>query len=107
MSTARHAITAVALSLAIGGVAGCASTATRESPGEYAGDAALTAKVKTALVKEPGVKSTAINVESFRGVVQLSGFVDTQDMADRAVAAASRVGGVKSVKNDMRLKVAQ
>ncbi len=95
------------MAVALFGAAGCAPTATRESPGEYAGDAAITAKVKTALIREPGVKAAAINVETFRGVVQLSGFVDTQDMADRAVAAASRVGGVKSVKNDMRLKVAR
>jgi osmotically-inducible protein OsmY len=107
MSTAKQTIVAAALGLAVLGLGACAATATRESPGEYAGDAAVTAKVKTALLKEPGVKATAINVETFRGVVQLSGFVDTQDMANRAVAAASRVGGVKSVKNDMRLKLAQ
>lgn len=105
--TAKRMLAAAALGAALLGLTACAPTATRESPGEYAGDAAVTAKVKTALVKEPGVKATAINVETFRGVVQLSGFVDTQDMADRAVAAASRVSGVKSVKNDMRLKVAQ
>lgn len=85
----------------------CAPTATRESAGEYVDDAAITTKVKTALLKEPGVKATAINVETFRGIVQLSGFVDSQDMANRAVAAASRVSGVRSVKNDMRLKTAR
>ena len=107
MSSAKRMITAAALGLAVLGLGACAPTATRESPGEYAGDAAVTAKVKTALIKEPGVKANEINVETFRGVVQLSGFVDTQDVADRAVAAASRVGGVKSVKNDMRLKLAR
>ncbi|MGE5526151.1 MAG: BON domain-containing protein [Rhodospirillaceae bacterium] len=107
MNTAKQTILAAAFSAVALSVVACAPTATRESPGEYAGDAAVTAKVKTALIKEPGVKANAINVETFRGVVQLSGFVDTQDMADRAVAAASRVGGVKSVKNDMRLKLAQ
>jgi osmotically-inducible protein OsmY len=100
----RQPITRAALVCALLGVAACASTPTHESAGEYASDAALTAKVKTALIKEAGVKASEINVESFRGVVQLSGFVDSQDMADRAVAAASRVSGVKSVKNDMRLK---
>lgn len=107
MSTLKRTLAAAAVGVAVLGAAACAPTATRESPGEYAGDAATTAKVKTALIREPGVKATAINVETFRGVVQLSGFVDTQDMADRAVAAASRVGGVKSVKNDMRLKLAR
>lgn len=107
MSTVRNGLAAAVLGIAALGMTACAPTATRESPGEYAGDAATTAKVKTALIRESGVKANAINVETFRGVVQLSGFVDTQDMADRAVAAASRVGGVKSVKNDMRLKLAQ
>jgi osmotically-inducible protein OsmY len=107
MSTVKRMATAAALSLAVMNMTACAPTATRESPGEYAGDAAQTAKVKTALIKEFGVKAGEINVETFRGVVQLSGFVDTQDMADRATAAASRVSGVKSVKNDMRLKVAR
>ncbi len=107
MNRARAMVAAAVLSVSVLGVTACAPTATRESPGEYTSDAALTAKVKTALVREPGVKATAINVETFRGVVQLSGFVDTQDMADRAVAAATRVSGVHSVKNDMRLKVAR
>jgi len=84
--------------------AACAPTATRESAGEYVDDAAITTKVKTALLKDEGLKGTEIKVETFRGVVQLSGFVDSQNMATRAVADASRVSGVRSVKNDMRLK---
>ncbi len=84
--------------------AACAPTATRESAGEYVDDAAITTKVKTALLKDEGLKGTQIRVETFRGVVQLSGFVDSQDMASRAVADASRISGVRSVKNDMRLK---
>ncbi len=84
--------------------AACAPTATRESAGEYVDDAAITTKVKTALLKDEGLKGTEIRVETFRGVVQLSGFVDSQDMASRAVADASRVSGVRSVRNDMRLR---
>ena len=84
--------------------AACAPTATRESAGEYVDDAAITTKVKTVLLKDEGLKGTEIKVETFRGVVQLSGFVDSQNMATRAVADASRVSGVRSVKNDMRLK---
>jgi len=107
MSKTMQFAGSVFLASALLAAAACAPTATRESAGEYVDDAALTTKVKTALLKEPGVKATAINVETFRGVVQLSGFVDSQDMAHRAVAAATRVAGVKSVKNDMRLKTAQ
>src|SRR5262249_61624621 len=82
------------------------ATSTRESPAEYTSDAALTARVKTALISEPGVKSTQINVESARGVVSLSGFVDNDAMASKAVAVAQRVSGVREVKNDMRIKPA-
>jgi hyperosmotically inducible periplasmic protein len=83
---------------------GCAQNPNRETPREYIGDSALTARVKTALVKEPGVKSLEINVETFRGEVQLSGFVDSAEMAEKAVAAARRVEGVTAVRNDMRIK---
>jgi hyperosmotically inducible protein len=86
--------------------AGCAPTQTRQSTGEVIDDAAVTARVKSALINEPGVKSTAINVETFRGTVSLSGFVDSQEMALKAVSAAEKVGGVRSVKNDMRVKPA-
>jgi hyperosmotically inducible protein len=86
--------------------AGCAPTQTRQSTGEVIDDAAVTARVKSALINEPGVKSTAINVETFRGTVSLSGFVDSPEMADKAVSAAQKVGGVRSVKNDMRVKPA-
>jgi osmotically-inducible protein OsmY len=60
--------------------------------------------VKAAIFNEPGLSSAEINVETFKGVVQLSGFVDSRADIDKAVQIASEVGGVKSVKNDMRLK---
>jgi osmotically-inducible protein OsmY len=85
---------------------GCAPTPTRQSTGEVIDDAALTARVKSALINEPGVKSTAINVETFRGTVSLSGFVDSPEMARKAVSATQKVGGVRSVKNDMQVKSA-
>jgi hyperosmotically inducible periplasmic protein len=88
------------------GIAACESTRTKQSAGEYADDAQITARVKTALLQAPGVKSTAVNVETFRGVVQLSGFVDSREMASNAIAAAQKVPGVKSVKDDMRIKQA-
>jgi osmotically-inducible protein OsmY len=67
-------------------------------------DSVITTKVKAAILNEPSLKSTEINVETFKGVVQLSGFVRSQADITRAVDVARDVNGVKSVKNDMRLK---
>ncbi len=83
---------------------GCASTAKQEGTGEYVDDTVITTKVKTAIFNEPTLKSAEINVETFKGVVQLSGFVTSQAAENKAVEVARTVGGVKSVKNDMRLK---
>jgi len=83
---------------------GCASTAKQEGTGEYVDDTVITTKVKAAIFNEPTLKSAEINVETFKGVVQLSGFVSSMDAERTAVSVASKVGGVKSVKNDMRLK---
>jgi len=75
-----------------------------ERAGEYLDDSVLTTKVKAAIFNEHNLKSAEINVETFKGVVQLSGFVSSAEAQHRAVEVASRVEGVKSVKNDMRLK---
>ncbi len=83
---------------------GCASTRTQEGSGEYVDDTVITTKVKAAILDEPTLKSAEINVETFKGVVQLSGFVSSQAAENKAVEVARTVGGVKSVKNDMRLK---
>ena len=83
---------------------GCASTAKKEGTGEYIDDTVITTKVKAAILDEPTLKSAEINVETFKGVVQLSGFVSSQAAENTAVAVARKVPGVKSVKNDMRLK---
>lgn len=83
---------------------GCASTAKHEGTGEYVDDTVITGKVKTAILAEPTLKSAEINVETFKGVVQLSGFVSSRAAEEKAVMVAKGVGGVKSVKNDMRLK---
>ncbi|MBC7499864.1 MAG: BON domain-containing protein [Herminiimonas sp.] len=83
---------------------GCASTAKTEGTAEYIDDSAITAKVKAALVNEPMTKATEINVETFKGSVQLSGFVSSQAGINKATEVARGVSGVKSVKNDMRLK---
>ncbi len=106
MTRFRSALGAALAAVALIGAAGCAPTQTRESTGEIIDDAAVTARVKTALINEPGVKSTAINVETFRGTVSLSGFVDSEVMARKAVLAAEKVSGVRSVKSDMRVKPA-
>lgn len=90
--------------LAMATILGCAATSKSESTGEYVDDTAITAKVKTAILKEPGLKSAEINVETFKGVVQLSGFVSSQANANDAVVVARSVKGVVSVKNDMRVK---
>ncbi len=83
---------------------GCASTATKEGTGEYLDDSVITTKVKAAVLDEPSLKSAEINVETFKGVVQLTGFVSSQANINKAVEVARGVPGVKSVKNDMRLK---
>ena len=83
---------------------GCASTAKHEGTGEFIDDTAITTKVKAAIFAEPGLKSAEINVETFKGIVQLSGCVHSQADINKAVDVARGVNGVKSVKNDMRLK---
>ena len=83
---------------------GCAPTPTREGTGEYVDDSVITTKVKAAIFNEPTLKVAEINVETFKGTVQLSGFVRSQADMNKAVEVARRVGGVTSVKNDMRLK---
>jgi osmotically-inducible protein OsmY len=83
---------------------GCASTAKQEGTGEYVDDTVITSKVKAAIFNEPTLKSAEINVETFKGVVQLSGFVSSAAAENTAVVVARKVEGVKSVKNDMRLK---
>ena len=83
---------------------GCASTAKHEGTGEYVDDTVITGKVKTAIFNEPTLKSADMNVETFKGVVQLSGFASSAAAENTAVAVARKVEGVKSVKNDMRLK---
>jgi osmotically-inducible protein OsmY len=83
---------------------GCGSTATKEGTGEYVDDSVITTKVKTAIFNDSSLKVNEIKVETFKGEVQLSGFVRSQADIDQAVQVARGIAGVKSVKNDMRLK---
>ena len=85
-------------------ILGCASTTKSEGTGEYIDDSVITTKVKAAIFNEPTLKATEINVETYKGVVQLSGFVRSQSDVNRAEEVARGVKGVKSVKNDMRVK---
>jgi osmotically-inducible protein OsmY len=81
-------------------LAACAPTPTREGTGEYIDDSLITSKVKAAFAADPAVKATQVKVETFKGTVQLSGFVDSRESAEKAVEIARGVKGVKSVKND-------
>ena len=90
--------------IALTAVAGCASTQKQESTGQYMDDTAITTKVKTAIFNDPTLKSAEINVETFKGRVQLSGFVGSRASMEHAVVVAQGVGGVTSVSNDMRVK---
>ena len=97
-------ISAVFLAVLLATVLGCAPTPTREGTGEYVDDTVITTKVKAAIFAEPSLKSAEINVETFRGTVQLAGFVKYQADINKAVDVARSVRGVTEVKNDMRLK---
>lgn len=85
-------------------VVGCASTATTESTGQYVDDTVITTGVKAAILNEPSLKVSEINVETFKGTVQLSGFVRSNDNIATAIKVTRGVNGVRSVKNDMRVK---
>ena len=97
-------ISVLVAAVAFAALAGCASTRTQESTGQYIDDTAITTGVKAAILNAPTLKSAEINVETFKNRVQLSGFVSSQANMDEAVRVAQAVNGVTSVKNDMRLK---
>ncbi len=82
----------------------CAGSRTRETTGEYVDDSVITTKVKYALLADPDVKSLNIGVETYKGEVQLSGFVNNADQARKAVEIAKSVQGVRSVKNSLIVK---
>ncbi|MHB8471615.1 MAG: BON domain-containing protein [Gammaproteobacteria bacterium] len=86
------------------GVVGCAATATTKSTGEYVDDAAITAKVKSEMLANEHVKAMHIEVETYKGTVQLSGFADSAAEARTAVDIARSVRGVRTVKNDIVVK---
>ena len=100
--TRRLALLSAAVALSALGA--CASTRTSEGTGEYVDDTVITAKVKAMILNEPTLKSAEINVETFKGRVQLSGFVSSRADMEKATMVAREVKGVTSVANDMRMK---
>jgi osmotically-inducible protein OsmY len=104
MRTARPIVQSMLVLLVVAVIAGCAATRTQESTGQYVDDSTITAKVKAAILQDPALKVFAISVETFKGTVQLSGFVNSAEIRSRAAVVASRVSGVQSVKNDLIVK---
>lgn len=86
------------------GLFGCAGSETRQSTGEYIDDASITSKVKSRLLSDDDVSGLAVEVETYKGVVQLSGFVDSNEERRRAEELAEEVSGVRNVRNDIRVK---
>lgn len=110
----KNTLTSLCLVAALGGGAlltGCANhgntPSNDKSAGEVVDDAWITTKVKAAFVEDPTVKALDIKVDTFKGVVQLSGFANSSAEMARAAEIARGIKGVKSVKNDVRLKSAQ
>jgi osmotically-inducible protein OsmY len=97
-------LTSALVSLGAGLGAGCAGTATKDSTGEYIDDSTITAKVKAALIGDDAVKAFEIHVITFKGVVQLSGFVDNEGQKSEAGRDASGVDGVREVQNHISIK---
>ena len=103
MHQLKKSASAVFLAVALVGMAGCAATPTSESTGQYIDDAAITAKVKAAILDQPTLKALDIHVDTFKGTVRLSGIVAARASIDRATEVARGVAGVKSVRNEMRV----
>jgi osmotically-inducible protein OsmY len=94
----------IALFVGVAALSACAATPRSESTGQYIDDTVITTKVKSAIFDEPALKSAEINVETFKGQVQLSGFVSSRDAINHAVMLARGVDGVTGVTNLMQLK---
>lgn len=101
----RHQVAAAMLAALLGSaIAGCTSTPTQQSAGQAIDDGVVTAKVKAKLVQDPVTKAHEINVETFKGTVQLSGFVESDEARTRAVELAKDVDGVKQVKDALEVR---
>jgi osmotically-inducible protein OsmY len=100
----RHILQNAILATVLAATVGCTSTPTQEGTGEYLDDTWITTRIKAALFNESTLKATEINVETFKGQVQLSGFVNSSRDISKAIEIARSTKGVKSVRNDMRIK---
>jgi osmotically-inducible protein OsmY len=100
----RKRLSAYLLAMVLVSALGCAGTATRVSTGEPVTDAWITTKVTSALIEDPQIKATEVNVETFKGTVQLSGFVSSNAAIYKAERAVRGIKGVTGIKNDMRVK---
>jgi len=92
------------MAVLVTGLAGCASTRTHDSTGQYIDDASITTKVKSDMVADKEISAFQISVNTFKGVVHLTGSADTRQEADKAATIARGVAGVKSVDNDIQIK---
>jgi hyperosmotically inducible protein len=97
-------LSAVFLAVTLGSVVGCAPTETKQGTGEYIDDTVITTKVKAAIAEDPLTKVLEVKVKTFKGEVQLSGFVSSREAANRAIELARGVKGVTAVKDDMQIK---
>ena len=105
MEQSRRRVISALAAIALAGLSACASKDGKVDRASSPEDAATTAKVKSAIATEAGARTAAaVNVDTFRGSVQLTGFVDTEEQSRRAAEAAKKVSGVKAVKNELRVK---
>jgi hyperosmotically inducible protein len=104
MKERRGVIACLVLILFVATLVACASTSKQSSTGEYVDDSVITTKVKSLLAEDDFLKSFQISVETYKGIVQLSGFVNSRQAVDKANQIAYSVKGVKSVKNDLIVK---
>ena len=104
MKKRNRVINLLVLLMLIATFAACASTSKQSGAGEYVDDSVITTKVKSLLAADDFLKSFEISVETYKGIVQLSGFVDSQKTVAKAGEIARNVGGVKSIKNNLNVK---
>jgi len=104
MKLSKGSIPAVVLAVMLASVVGCAANPPDQSAGEYVDDAVITTKLKAAILDQPTLRVLEIHVETFKGTVYLSGFVASEAQIDKAGEVARSVNGVRSVKNELRLR---
>lgn len=104
MKLSKGSISAVFLAVTMATLMGCAANLPKESAGEYLDDSVITSKVKASILDQPSLKVLEIHVQTFKGTVNLIGVVASQSQIDQAGEIAGRVAGVRSVKNDLRVR---